>query len=89
MDTKVLERIFDPYFTTKGIGEGTGLDLAVEIMAIREDIPVLLCTGLVEITDRNPVGKASFSEVLSKPYSIASFVQTIRNVLRAKLGTKE
>jgi len=29
MDTSVLERIFDPYFTTKGTGEGTGLGLAV------------------------------------------------------------
>ena len=29
MDPKVMERIFDPYFTTKGLGEGTGLGLAV------------------------------------------------------------
>ena len=29
MDRIVMERIFDPYFTTKGLGEGTGLGLAV------------------------------------------------------------
>jgi len=29
MSPKVLERIFDPYFTTKAEGEGTGLGLAV------------------------------------------------------------
>jgi PAS domain S-box-containing protein len=29
MDKALLERIFDPYFTTKGKGEGTGLGLAV------------------------------------------------------------
>jgi CheY-like chemotaxis protein len=29
MDARVMERIFDPYFTTKQVGEGTGLGLAV------------------------------------------------------------
>ncbi|HBZ57056.1 MAG TPA: hybrid sensor histidine kinase/response regulator [Syntrophobacteraceae bacterium] len=29
MDASTLERIFDPYFTTKGLGEGSGLGLAV------------------------------------------------------------
>ncbi|MEN6321756.1 MAG: PAS domain S-box protein [Syntrophaceae bacterium] len=29
MDMAVLERIFDPYFTTKGVGEGAGLGLSV------------------------------------------------------------
>jgi PAS domain S-box-containing protein len=29
MDRATMERIFDPYFTTKGVGEGSGLGLAV------------------------------------------------------------
>lgn len=29
IDTQMLEKIFDPYFTTKSAGEGTGLGLAV------------------------------------------------------------
>jgi len=29
IDSSVMERIFEPYFTTKGVGEGTGMGLAV------------------------------------------------------------
>jgi CheY-like chemotaxis protein len=29
MEADVVERIFEPYFTTKGVGEGTGMGLAV------------------------------------------------------------
>ena len=29
MDKKILERIFEPYFTTKGVGEGSGIGLAI------------------------------------------------------------
>ncbi|QTA83981.1 Signal transduction response regulator, receiver domain histidine kinase [Desulfonema limicola] len=36
MDKNVCSKIFDPYFTTKGIGEGTGLGLAVVDGIIRE-----------------------------------------------------
>ncbi len=36
MDEETLRKIFDPYFTTKGVGEGTGLGLAL-VYGIIED----------------------------------------------------
>jgi PAS domain S-box-containing protein len=37
MESKVLEHIFDPYFTTKKVGEGTGLGLAVVYGIIKKN----------------------------------------------------
>ncbi|MCP5463921.1 MAG: PAS domain-containing protein [Deltaproteobacteria bacterium] len=36
IDKKVLNRIFDPYYTTKGQGEGTGLGLSITYKIIQE-----------------------------------------------------
>jgi len=55
MDPETMDRIFDPYFTTKGVGEGTGLGLAV-------------VQGIVQkhggaVTVKSKVGKGSTFEV--------------------------
>lgn len=36
MDEETIERIFDPYFTTKGEGKGTGLGLSIVMGVIKE-----------------------------------------------------
>ena len=51
MDQETMDRIFEPYFTTKEVGRGSGLGLAV-VHGIVQD-----CNGFVEVA--STVGKGS------------------------------
>ncbi|MCG8637605.1 MAG: response regulator [Desulfobacterales bacterium] len=51
MSEKVLSRVFDPYFTTKGLTKGTGLGLSVVHGIIKN------CKGKIRVNSR--VGKGS------------------------------
>lgn len=59
MDKAVIQRIFDPYFTTKGPGEGTGLGLSV-VQGI-----VNSCNGLI-VVDSTPDKGTDFDVFLPK-----------------------
>ena len=56
IDPKVIDRIFDPYFTTKGLGKGTGLGLSM-VQGI-----VKMHDGAVAV--KSELGKGSVFEVL-------------------------
>jgi len=55
MNPDVLKKIFDPYFTTKGVGEGTGLGLSVTKGIIDG------CRGAITI--KSEIGKGSIFDV--------------------------
>ena len=56
MDNETMQKIFDPYFTTKPSGEGTGMGLAVVHGIVRH------CGGGILV--RSEVGKGSMFEIL-------------------------
>ena len=61
---ELLDRIFDPFFSTRGVGEGTGLGLAVSYAIIEAH------GGTIEV--KSAVGRGStFRVVLPAARSIA------------------
>jgi CheY-like chemotaxis protein len=62
----------------------TGSDLAKEIMSIRPDIPIILCTGFSDQIDKNKAKALGVSAFVMKPIVMNEIANTIREVLDRK-----
>ncbi|MBU1163089.1 MAG: hypothetical protein KKA75_02950 [Proteobacteria bacterium] len=84
MDSEVMERIFDPYFTNKEKGMGTGLGLAKEVLRIRPDIPFILCTGYSDMITEETARTLGIKAFVMKPIMMRDLAETIRKALDKK-----
>ncbi|MDD5169703.1 MAG: ATP-binding protein [Syntrophales bacterium] len=66
----------------------TGIDLAQELLRIRHDIPIILCTGLGNAITKETLKAAGVRELMTKPFSHEKLASTVRRVLnqREKVG---
>jgi CheY-like chemotaxis protein len=62
----------------------TGIDLAKELLKVRADIPIILCTGHSDDVSPEIINAAGVRELLIKPQSRDEIAQAIRRVLDAK-----
>jgi signal transduction histidine kinase len=72
---------FDLVITDQTMPDLTGIELAREILAIRDDIPVLLCTGFSQLVDAGVARAAGIKAFAMKPLTKKEIATTIRNVL--------
>jgi nitrogen-specific signal transduction histidine kinase len=72
---------FDLVITDMTMPNMTGERLAKEMMGIRPDIPIILCTGYSERITREEAMELGIKEFVLKPFKINDFANTIRKVL--------
>ena len=72
---------FDLVITDMTMPNMTGDELARRLMAIRSDIPVILCTGYSERISSEKALEIGISEFVLKPFVMSDMAVTVRKVL--------
>ena len=73
---------FDLVITDYSMPGMIGTDLAVEIMRIRPDIPIVLSTGFNEKISEKSVKDMGISALMMKPVSLSEIAEVIHEVLK-------
>lgn len=72
---------YDLVITDMTMPRMTGDKLALEILSIRPDIPIIMCTGFSELINKEEALKIGIRKFVTKPIIIKSFARTLRKVL--------
>lgn len=75
---------FDLVITDQTMPQLTGKDLAREILYLRPDLPIILCTGYSETISREKAQALGIREFVIKPIATRVMAETIQRVLMAK-----
>ena len=75
---------FDLVITDMTMPKMTGQKLVKEILNIRPDMPIILCTGYSEKISKEKAGELGINALVFKPFVVRDFTLTVRKVLDAK-----
>jgi CheY-like chemotaxis protein len=78
---RVKPRYFDLVITDMTMPNMTGVDLAKDILMIRPDIPIILCTGFSDMISEEKAKNIGIRKFIMKPLLKNSLALTIREVL--------
>ncbi len=76
---------FDLVITDQTMPHMTGCKLAEEILRIRPDIPIILCTGFSEVMHEEEAKAMGIREFIMKPFSLNEMAGIIRRSLKRNL----
>jgi signal transduction histidine kinase/ActR/RegA family two-component response regulator len=74
---------FDLLLTDMTMPQLTGFELARKVLAIRPELPIILCTGFSETINKEQAQALGIRAYLMKPVSLQELGQTVRRVLDA------
>ena len=77
-------QIYDLVITDMTMPDMTGKQLALEIRAIRPDVPVILCTGFSDQINEEEAEAAGIDEYMIKPINMEDIAFAIRKALDKK-----
>ena len=72
---------FDLVITDQTLPEMTGDELTRELLAIRSDLPVIICTGYSEVIDDKKARALGARRLLMKPLALRPLAAAVREVL--------
>jgi PAS domain S-box-containing protein len=72
---------FDLIITDMTMPVVTGKQFALEVKALRPELPIILCTGFSELINEIKARESGIDAFLMKPYSTGDLMRTIRRVL--------
>lgn len=78
---KFNPELFDLVISDMSMPAMTGDRLARELIAIRPDIPIIICTGFSERLDKEKAENIGVKGFLMKPIAKAEMAKTVRRVL--------
>jgi PAS domain S-box-containing protein len=78
---KTEPSLFDLVITDMNMPNMNGMQLATELIAVRPDIPIILCTGFSERIDNKKAEALGINGLLLKPVGMKDLAQKIQEVL--------
>jgi len=61
-----------------------GVDLAAKLLAIRPDIPIIICTGFTTLISVEDARKRGISDFIMKPFKIKDIATRVREILNER-----
>ena len=75
---------FDLLITDMTMPHLTGLELTTKVLAIRSDLPIILCTGFSELINKEQARALGIRAYLMKPVSVHELALAVRKALDTK-----